>query len=321
MSEKKYEALLNFICKNVEEQNFNIVLKSFRDFIKSEFDAKTPLVFATVTSESGNPIIRDFYNSKILDEYPKKTYQEIMGALKCQHLHVDIEEEKYRFLEVGFNGSQTLYLVLNGDYPANIFQQLENYIQSKFRSLIDIKELKRLQALAHVDDVTGLYNQRKFKSDIEASIREYDALERSFSLIFIDIDYFKSINDGHGHLIGTSLLNQVAQTIRSTVREDDLCYRYGGDEFVVLAPYSSLEDAQHIGERILKKVKSTVYKIEGDLEINSHEDEQVNLSVSIGVANYPTNASSRVEIIGMADKMMYEAKKSGRGKVCVADSE
>ena len=104
------------------------------------------------------------------------------------------------------------------------------------------------------------------------------------------------------------------------MREDDLCYRYGGDEFVVLAPYSSLEDAKMIGQRILNRVKSTVYKIEADLEINTHEDEDVQLSVSIGVANYPTNASGRNEIIGMADRMMYEAKKSGRGKVCVADS-
>lgn len=320
MLEKQYEALLNYICQNVEEENFNIVLKSFRDFIKNEFNSKTPLVFATIQTDDGSPIIRDFYNNKISGEYPDKVYQELMGALKTQRLHVDIEGDKYRFIDVGFNGSQNLFIVVNGEFSTQIFSQLENYIQSKFRSLLHIKELKRLQSLAHVDDVTGLYNQRKFKSDIEASIREYETLERSFSLIFIDIDYFKSINDGHGHLIGTSLLKQVAETIRSTVREDDLCYRYGGDEFVVLAPYSTLEDAKHIGERILKRVKSTIYKIEADLEINSKEDEDVQLSVSIGVANYPVNASSRNEIIGMADKMMYEAKKSGRGKVCVADS-
>ncbi|MFG1501597.1 GGDEF domain-containing protein [Halobacteriovorax sp. XZX-3] len=320
MLEKQYKALLEFICQNVEEHNFNIVLKSFRDFIKTEFDSKTPLVFATLDNESSNPIIRDFYNNKVIEEYPSKVYQELMGALKTQKLHLEIEGDKYRFVEVGFNGSQSLYLVLNGEFPSDIFRQLENYIQSKFRSLLQVKELQRLQALAHVDDVTGLYNQRKFKSDIDAAIREYDALERSFSLIFIDIDYFKSINDGHGHLIGTSLLQQVAETIRSTVREDDLCYRYGGDEFVVLAPYSSLEDAKMIGQRILSRVKSTVYKIEAELEINTHEDEDVQLSVSIGVANYPTNASGRNEIIGMADRMMYEAKKSGRGKVCVADS-
>ncbi len=320
MLEKQYESLLNFICENLEEQNFNIILKSFRDFIRREFDSKTPLVFATLMGDSASPIIRDFYNNKIEDEYPKKAYQEIMGALKCQKTSFEIEGESYRILDVGFNGSQNLYIVLAGEFSAPIIRQIENYIQSKFKSLLEIKELKRLQSLAHVDDVTGLYNQRKFKSDIEASIREYEALERSFSLIFIDIDFFKSINDGHGHLIGTSLLNQVAQSIKATVREDDLCYRYGGDEFVVLAPYSSLEDAKHIGQRILSRVKSTVYKIEADLEINSHEDEDVQLSVSIGVANYPTNASSRNEIIGMADKMMYEAKKSGRGKVCVADS-
>ncbi|MFG1486667.1 GGDEF domain-containing protein [Halobacteriovorax sp. HFRX-2_2] len=320
MLEKQYKALLDFICQNVEEHNFNIVLKSFRDFIKTEFDSKTPLVFATLDNDSANPIIRDFYNNKVIEEYPSKVYQELMGALKTQKLHVDIEGDKYRFVEVGFNGSQSLYLVLNGEYSTDIFKQIENYIQSKFRSLLQVKELQRLQALAHVDDVTGLYNQRKFKSDIDAAIREFEALERSFSLIFIDIDYFKSINDGHGHLIGTSLLQQVAETIRATVREDDLCYRYGGDEFVVLAPYSSLEDAKMIGQRILNRVKSTVYKIEADLEINTHEDEDVQLSVSIGVANYPTNASGRNEIIGMADRMMYEAKKSGRGKVCVADS-
>lgn len=320
MLEKQYELLLNFICQNVEEENFNIVLKSFRDFVKKEFNSKTPLVFATVQTDEASPIIRDFYNNKVSCEYPDKVYQELMGALKTQKLHVDIENENYRFIDIGFNGSQNLFIVISGQIETKIFIKLENYIQSKFKSLLHIKELKKSQALAHVDDVTGLYNQRKFKSDIEAAIREFETLERSFSLIFIDIDFFKSINDGHGHLIGTSLLKQVADTIRTTVREDDLCYRYGGDEFVVLAPYSTLEDAKHIGNRILKRVKSTVYKIEADLEINSHEDEDVQLSVSIGVANYPVNASSRNEIIGMADKMMYEAKKSGRGKVCVADS-
>jgi diguanylate cyclase (GGDEF)-like protein len=172
-----------------------------------------------------------------------------------------------------------------------------------------LKMLNELQDLAYRDDVTHLFNQRKLNLDLDESIKLYENKGIGFSLLFIDIDHFKTVNDGHGHLIGSKLLVEVAKEINSVVRDEDQVYRYGGDEFVVLLPQVDGALAYSIAERILDKIKMKKFMI---------EDFEKRLSVSIGVSDYPYSAASKDEIIQLADDMMYLAKKSGRGQVCFA---
>ena len=168
---------------------------------------------------------------------------------------------------------------------------------------------KKMSSLAHTDDVTGLYNQRRLLQDIDRNMGKANRKKGHFSLVFLDIDKFKDVNDEYGHIIGSKLLIQVAGVIRQVIRETDYIYRYGGDEFVIILPQVKIADAKKIGERLLNRMKRQHFV--------AGSDQKFKLGLSLGVAEYPRDAGSREEILAMADKMMYQAKRTGRGKICV----
>ncbi|WP_196137563.1 GGDEF domain-containing protein [Aliikangiella sp. G2MR2-5] len=162
-------------------------------------------------------------------------------------------------------------------------------------------------AEAHRDPLTGISNRAAFE---EALSRETSSFKRhltGFSLLLIDIDFFKRINDTYGHIVGDSVLRNVAQSIRCTIRRSDEVFRYGGEEFVVLLGNTDTKGAQFIAERIRKQVKSLEFKINQDIRI----------SASIGVAS--TRSLSDVHnTLDKADKALYQAKESGRDRVIVS---
>lgn len=213
------------------------------------------------------------------------------------HLGVD---SQYRYsLYTQFEETSTL-----GSYQ---LESLAMLMQIHF-SRLHLNEVETtLTELSHRDEVTNLFNQRKLYKDIDDAIKLYQEEKLPFSFLFIDIDHFKSVNDGHGHLVGSNLLVQMGHLIKSQVREIDLVYRYGGDEFVVLLPKSNGVQATQVAERILESIKGHVFKVGDDIEKR--------MSVSIGVSDYPRTTSSREEVIKYADEMMYTAKKNGRGMV------
>ena len=141
-------------------------------------------------------------------------------------------------------------------------------------------------------------------------------LERSrrfnlpFSLIFIDLDHFKRVNDLHGHLTGSRLLAEIARTIKHNVRGIDSAFRYGGDEFIVLLPQTAKDAALEVTQRLLHSLRDTRYLLSEGLELR--------MMASFGVASYPEDGNSVQEIIGAADEMMYLVKNSSRGNIAVA---
>jgi diguanylate cyclase (GGDEF)-like protein len=157
------------------------------------------------------------------------------------------------------------------------------------------------------DEVTGVFNQRKLQEDLELHISRYKYDHVGFSLLFIDIDYFKNVNDQYGHVVGSQLLIDLSKILKNQLRSSDLVYRYGGDEFIALLPRASIEETKKIAVRISEAVKGAFFKIGAD--------ETYRLSLSIGLAHFPTDATNARAIIEFADKMMYMSKKSGRGKV------
>jgi diguanylate cyclase (GGDEF)-like protein len=171
-------------------------------------------------------------------------------------------------------------------------------------------ELYKSQELIHIDDVTGLYNQRKLYKDLKSLVEKFQHEKDPFCVLFIDIDHFKKVNDNFGHLVGTKLLENVAKDVKCLLRDSDISYRYGGDEFVVILVNSDGQSGKIVGERILNKIKSNEYVFEV-----REEKKSLKLSVSIGVAEFPTDAKNAEEVLAIADRMMYEAKESGRGLV------
>lgn len=166
---------------------------------------------------------------------------------------------------------------------------------------------KELYNLVFHDEVTGLLNQRRMKIDLRDSVLEGKKHDSVFCLLFIDVDNFKSINDSYGHLVGSRFLAEIGSLIKGQTREYDSIYRYGGDEFVVLARKTNSEHVYTIAQRIALAIKNYSFM--------ATKDQEHRLTVSIGVAEFPTDADSLESIIDFADKMMYKSKKSGRGKI------
>lgn len=170
--------------------------------------------------------------------------------------------------------------------------------------------MQRIQELTITDDCTGLFNVRHLYATMGKEIERARRFNDQFSLIFIDLDHFKSVNDQYGHLLGSRLLAEVGLRVRLHIRAVDSAYRYGGDEFVVLLPGTRKLDATNVATRLWSALRSTEYLI----------NEQLNLriSASFGVATFPEDGQSIHEVIGSADETMYLVKNSHRDSVGVA---
>ena len=249
----------------------------------------------------------ELYSTRLLTDFLSK---EVTGKANCYSLKID--NCFYHYLHLGVKRAQS-YFALFASTEIIDLDILEGMAEFSVRNLLILEKYEQLNKaleLIHIDDVTGLYNQRKLYKDLHLLSEKFQKEQEPFCILFIDIDRFKLVNDVHGHLVGTKLLEDVAGDIKKSLRDADYVYRYGGDEFVVILVSSDAEAGKIVGERILNQVKSRVYEF-------NQKDElvQLHLSVSIGVAEFPTDARSSDEVLALADRMMYVAKEYGRGVV------
>jgi diguanylate cyclase (GGDEF)-like protein len=172
------------------------------------------------------------------------------------------------------------------------------------------RAVERIQELTITDDCTGLYNARHLYKTLEAEVYRSARFGHEFSVIFIDLDHFKSVNDTHGHLVGSKLLAEVGYLIKSHLRLIDYAFRYGGDEFVILLPQTSKEAALIVARRLLEVMRVS--------EFMATEGLKLNVRCSMGLATYPEDAKSAHEIIRQADEMMYMVKNTTRDSIAVA---
>ena len=161
------------------------------------------------------------------------------------------------------------------------------------------------QRLSVTDGLTGLGNYRFFQQTLAREVDRAARFGRPLSLLMLDLDRFKQVNDAHGHQVGDTVLVQVADRIREEVREVDEVARYGGEEFVVVLPETGEEGAEHLAERVCERIRSRpLYSPAGDLVV----------TVSIGVAVYPEHGDSPASLVRAADQALYAAKDDGRDR-------
>lgn len=168
---------------------------------------------------------------------------------------------------------------------------------------------QKMAELAVTDDLTKLFNTRYLNRTIEMEIQRSNRYRTSISLIFIDIDHFKNINDHHGHLVGSKTLVEMGQLIIKSLRTIDIVARYGGDEFVVVLPQTTPKAAALIAERIRVAVEQNVFL--------KKEGYGLKVTASFGVACYPENAKTKEELLRLADEAMYRVKNTTRNGVYV----
>ncbi len=169
---------------------------------------------------------------------------------------------------------------------------------------------KTVQNLSLSDEHTSLYNVRFLYDELDRQIAVADERKGSVSLIFLDLDHFKEVNDVHGHLRGSKVLREIGLLIHGSLREGDLAIRYGGDEFVVLMPSCPKEGALAFAGRLREHVNAHHFLTEEGLGLR--------ITASYGVASYPGDATGKTELIGLADAAMYRVKGATRDGIATA---
>jgi diguanylate cyclase (GGDEF)-like protein len=172
------------------------------------------------------------------------------------------------------------------------------------------RSVEKIQELTITDDCTGLYNARHLYKTLEQEVYRSSRFGYEFSVLFIDLDHFKQVNDTHGHLIGSKLLAEIGYLIKAQLRLIDFAFRYGGDEFVVLLPQTGKDSALVVAKRLRDSMRASAFC----------KDEGLNLNVraSMGLATFPHDAKTPHDIIRQADEMMYMVKNSTRDKIGIA---
>jgi diguanylate cyclase (GGDEF)-like protein len=178
-------------------------------------------------------------------------------------------------------------------------------------ALANAERYHQAKERAFIDDVTEVYNARYLLQATEREIHRAARSGKELSVLFLDLDRFKRVNDQYGHLVGSNVLRRLSEVLLDCVRQVDTLARYGGDEFTILLVDTPLRGGVQVAERIRRTVAETLFEGTGGAPIR--------LTISIGVATFPDHARDREGLLDVADKAMYRAKSKGRNCVCSAE--
>jgi diguanylate cyclase (GGDEF)-like protein len=209
----------------------------------------------------------------------------------------------------GRKGTQGVIEILNpraemSDYTIAFLHILADHAAIAIENARDVA---RIQQLTISDDTTGLYNVRHLYDVLGRELSRSKKQKLPVSLAFLDLDHFKYVNDEHGHLIGSELLAHTARRLRELSRQQDCCFRYGGDEFVILMPETAAEAALDLTQSLHRELMDSQFQMKSGL--------QLRVSASVGLASAPEDGAAVHAIIGTADARMYLVKIDGRGRV------
>ena len=170
----------------------------------------------------------------------------------------------------------------------------------------------KIKQVSDTDDLTGLYNMRAFSSMLQRAFQQSVRHGHPLSMIMVDSDNLKNVNDSLGHEAGNRLLQHLVRCVRDELRGSDVMARFGGDEFVILLPETNRRGAHELAERIRKSVESSRFDARGN---------DFNITISLGIASYPDDGGNLEVILDKADKAMYRAKKQGRNRVAAYEND
>ena len=200
------------------------------------------------------------------------------------------------------------------DSKKDPFTKRETDILSRLCSSVSLaienaRLYEKVKALAIRDGLTGLYNRRHFEEVLNTEVIRAVRHKHPASLIFLDVDYFKNYNDLQGHMMGDEALKEIANLLMKRARVTDIVCRYGGEEFVIILPYTDKANARMVAEEIRAHVEAHPFS-------NREQQPGGAVTVSLGISECPTDGESGSELLKRADEALYRAKGAGRNKVC-----
>jgi len=169
---------------------------------------------------------------------------------------------------------------------------------------------EKMNSLIIREGLTGLFNKNYIRQRLEEEFYRSKRYNHPLSLMMIDLDNFKALNDHFGHTVGDHLLRYFSQVIADTIRPSDIAARYGGEEFLIILPETYKEEAQAVAERLRTRISLYPFRLDS-------RKEEVLFTISIGVTTYPEYGQSAEEMVALADMALYKAKKDGKDKVAI----
>ena len=248
------------------------------------------------------------------------------GQIELDRIDVQIEKRKLRSRlemdpQAGLKSHLTLPLAIEGEIvgcislnseQSNAFdaQDLQFFSVIGYQMAATLKHFQRFSSIKNIalyDTLTGLYNRRYFEERLALEAQKSFYGATALSLVMIDIDHFKKVNDTFGHTEGDKVLREISGLLRTAVRKKDTVARYGGEEFILILPEAGIDESSMIAERVRRLVETTHFEV---------SSARLNLTVSLGISNFPNHrARSKEELVKMADQALYEAKREGRNQV------
>lgn len=275
-----YEHLIYIFIKNKSKKEFKLVWPAN---IK---DSKIYEYLEELTPKSGVVIERD---GKV-GIFPLLSEQKLLGAVVAYNPFDKLNENEINYLD-------------------EISKQASITIERASEYMKILKD-------ATLDALTGLNNRHQFALRLREETASAKRQNTSLCCIMTDIDFFKKVNDTYGHAVGDCVLKNVARTIKKELRENDIPSRYGGEEFAILLPYTTLEEAQLVAQRLRSAIEKKKINIE---EYNIEGVKQLSVTISIGVSQYDKKMKEPQQLYQNADKALYSAKENGRNRVVVYD--
>ncbi len=275
-----YEHLIYIFIKNKNKKEFKLV---WPVNIK---DSKIYEYLEELTPKSGVVIERD---GKV-GIFPLLSEQKLLGAVVAYNPFDKLNENEINYLD-------------------EISKQASITIERASEYMKILKD-------ATLDALTGLNNRHQFALRLREETASAKRQNTPLCCIMTDIDFFKKVNDTYGHAVGDCVLKNVARTIKKELRENDIPSRYGGEEFAILLPHTTLEEAQLVAQRLRSAIEKKKINIE---EYNIEGVKQLSVTISIGVSQYDKKMKEPQQLYQNADKALYSAKENGRNKVVVYD--
>lgn len=310
-------------------QLLSLVLKTALDLVQGGRgfimlqNEQTGQMEVRVASGLPNPLAAELINTGKLVMAPLPQNEGIQGRVLQSGKAVLLQRQQGEFEEIlgmdrGANSIMCVPLMVKSKAFGVLYIGNETHLDPFTQNELDVLTIlsayvssavdqARLYTLATTDELTGLYTRRFFTAKLAEESRRAERYKRSLTLLIIDIDHFKNVNDTFGHETGDHVLKSVALTLRTLLRQNiDTAVRMGGEEFAVLLPETPLQGGYTVAERIRSQVEAHKY---------SFRNEVYQVTISIGLTAYPENQTKIEELLNLADQALYQAKAEGRNKV------
>ncbi|MEW5767599.1 MAG: diguanylate cyclase [bacterium] len=300
-----YHILAVFLVEKDGIELYLDYLAHSEDDLIDEDEIKSRIIKA-FTSQTGESVERESIKTRLIRENQTSYQKDKLPGARLNS-----------FLTVPFISSRVKGILGIGNRTANAFsgEDIKNLNTVAMHSVVAIENAllhKKVEKLSVTDELTDLYNYRHFQERLQEELVRAKRYQSAFSLIMLDIDDFKKVNDTYGHLMGDTVLKELARVIKGVTRGVNIVARYGGEEFVIILPEENKMGASVMAERLRKNVEEVEFLKASGVK------NSIRTTISLGVSTYPEDGVNERDLIKKADEALYQAKKGGKNRVCWA---